>query len=97
MEQNIEYTVFYEEAEEGGWLAHIPALNGITTEADTLDEVKIMAEDAIKCYLETLHFKNLPIPRDVFKSPIVGKLSVSLKHESQTTCYTTKKIDKSFA
>lgn len=78
MEKQLEYTVIYEEAEEGGWLAHVPALNGITTEADTLEDAQAMAQDAIKCYLNTLHLKNLPFPEDVFTSPIIAKLAISL-------------------
>ncbi len=41
------YTVIYEVAEEGGYYAHIPALE-ITTEGETLAEAKEMARDAIE-------------------------------------------------
>jgi predicted RNase H-like HicB family nuclease len=36
-----EYTVIFEPAEEGGYLAHVPALNGLTTEGETLEEAII--------------------------------------------------------
>ena len=57
-----QYTVVFEPAEEGGFLAHVPTLNGITTQGETLEEAKRMAEDAIKGYLETLMQDDLPIP-----------------------------------
>ena len=41
-----EYTVIFEE-EDGIWLAHVPALNGLTTEGETIPEAKAMVRDAI--------------------------------------------------
>ena len=41
-----EYTVIFEE-EDGIWLAHVPALNGLTTEGETIEEAKAMVKDAI--------------------------------------------------
>ena len=55
------YTVIYEAAEEGGYYAHIPALD-ITTEGETLDEAKEMARDAIENTLACLREQNLPLP-----------------------------------
>ena len=49
-----EYTVSFEPAEEGGYIVHVPALPGLVTEGDTLDEAKEMARDAIKCHLASL-------------------------------------------
>lgn len=49
---NTNCTVIYEPAEEGGWLACVPALNDLTTEGETLEEAKAMAYDAIRGYLE---------------------------------------------
>ena len=42
------YTVLFEPAEEGGYVATCPALPGLVTEGDTLDEVRVMVRDAIK-------------------------------------------------
>ncbi len=36
--KEYEYTVIFEPAEEGGWLAHVPALNGLTTEGETWED-----------------------------------------------------------
>jgi predicted RNase H-like HicB family nuclease len=55
------YTVIYEPAEDGGFYAHIPALD-ITTEGDTLTEAKEMARDAIENTLACLRDLDLPIP-----------------------------------
>jgi predicted RNase H-like HicB family nuclease len=60
--REFKYTVIFEPAEEGGYVVHVPALPGVATEGDTLEEAKAMALDAIKGYLETLMEMNLPIP-----------------------------------
>jgi len=57
------YTVIYESAKEGGFYAHIPALD-ITTEGETLDEAKEMARDAIENTLACLREMNRPIPEE---------------------------------
>jgi len=58
------YTVIYEPAEEGGYVAHIPALNNLATQGETLEEAKAMAIDAINGYIETLEELNQSIPED---------------------------------
>jgi antitoxin HicB len=57
------YTVMYEPAEEGGFYAHIPALD-VITEGATLDEAKEMARDAIENTLACLKEQKLPIPEE---------------------------------
>ena len=77
-----EYTVIYEPAEEGGYIVHIPILNGLATQGETLEEARAMAKDAIKCYIESLQELNLPIPDDTINAqPSVlnlEKLAISL-------------------
>lgn len=51
------YTVIFEPAEEGGSVT-CPALPGLVTEGDTLEEARIMAADAIRAYLESLRKDN---------------------------------------
>ena len=58
------YTVFLEAAEEGGFVVTCPALPGLVTEGDTLEEAREMAQDAIRAYLESLRKDHLPIPLD---------------------------------
>ena len=73
-----EYTVIFEE-EDGIWLAHVPALNGLTTEGETFEEAKMMVKDAIKGYLETLQKNHLQIPSDELEGePVMQKIPVTL-------------------
>jgi predicted RNase H-like HicB family nuclease len=59
------YTVLYEPAEEGGYVVTVPALPGLVTEGDTLEEAREMAKDAIKGYIESLVQDGQPIPGDI--------------------------------
>jgi antitoxin HicB len=57
------YTVVFEPDDEaGGYTATCPALPGLVTEGDTLEEARAMAADAIRCYLESLRKDGLPLP-----------------------------------
>ncbi|MCI0690604.1 type II toxin-antitoxin system HicB family antitoxin [candidate division KSB1 bacterium] len=47
------YTAFFEPLVEGGYNAVVPAIPEIRTFGETLDDAKAMAEDAIRCYLES--------------------------------------------
>jgi predicted RNase H-like HicB family nuclease len=72
----FQYTVLFEPAEEGGFVATCPALPGLVTEGDTLEEAREMAQDAIRAYLESLHKDNLPVPAD--RSPFKEEIRVVL-------------------
>lgn len=65
------YTVIFEQAEEGGWTAEVPALNHLTTQGETLEEAMAMAHDAIEGYLEVLSMKSLPIPNEAEEQRII--------------------------
>ena len=56
MEANGKYsfTMLFEPAEEGGYVVTCPALPGLVTEGDTIEEARRMAEDALRGYLESL-------------------------------------------
>ncbi len=56
------YTVLFEPAEEGGYVVTCPALPGLVTEGNTLEEARAMAVDAIRGYLESLAKDGLPDP-----------------------------------
>ena len=58
------YTVLFEPAEEGGYVVTCPALPGLVTEGDTLEEARAMAVDAIRGYLEALAQDGLPAPEN---------------------------------
>ena len=58
------FTVLFEPAEGGGYVVTCPALAGLVTEGDTLEEARDMAADAIHGYLESLRKDGQPIPAD---------------------------------
>jgi antitoxin HicB len=65
--QEYTFTVVFEPDEEvGGFVATCPALPGLVTEGDTLEEARAMAADAIRGYLESLANHGQPIPRGEF-------------------------------
>ena len=71
------YTVLFEPAEEGGYVVTCPALPGLVTEGDSLDEAREMARDAIRGYLESLHKDGLPAPEDV--KPSAGAVNEEIE------------------
>lgn len=46
------------EAEEGGFIVTVPALDGCITEGDTMEDALENAKEAILCYLEGLEKLN---------------------------------------
>jgi len=75
------YTVLFEPAEEGGYIVSCPALPGLVTEGDTLDEARARAVDAIRGYLESLQKDGLPIPADtkLAADPVKEEIRVDLQ------------------
>lgn len=75
------YTILYEPAEEGGYVVTCPALPGLVTEGETLDEARAMAKDAIRAYLESLRKDGLPIPPDkkIMLEPIKEEVTIPLE------------------
>jgi predicted RNase H-like HicB family nuclease len=73
------FTVLFEAAEEGGYVATCPALPGLVTQGETLEEARAMAADAIRGYIESLQKDGLPIPRDTpDRQPIKETVRVSV-------------------
>ncbi len=58
------FTLLFEPAEEGGYVVTCPALPGLVTEGDSLEEARSMAKDAVRGYIESLRKDGLPIPAD---------------------------------
>jgi antitoxin HicB len=58
-----QYTAVFEPAPEGGFTVTVPALPGLVTEGDTIEEARAMVKDAIRGYLESLvkHGEEIPI------------------------------------
>ncbi len=63
-EKRHHYTVVFEPAEEGGYVAHVPALPGLWTQGETLAEAREMVKDAIAGHIEGLLKSGDPIPAD---------------------------------
>ena len=59
--RSYRYTVLFEPAEEGGYVATIPVLR-IATQGETLREARAMARDAIRCFIESLAKDGEEIP-----------------------------------
>jgi antitoxin HicB len=64
------FTVLVEPNEPDGYLVTCPALPGIVTEGDTLDEAFAMAKDAIEGYLKSLVKNGEAIPEDKMAYPV---------------------------
>lgn len=79
-ETEYQYTVYFEPAEEGGFVVTCPALPGLVTEGDTIEEAREMARDAIRAYLESLQKDGQPIPREkkAFPDPVKEQIRVAL-------------------
>lgn len=77
MENVYHYTVVFEPAEEGGYVALVPALPGCVTEGETLDEARAMAQEAILGYLEILRKHGEEIPREQGE-PVMESVAVTL-------------------
>ncbi len=74
------YTVLFQPAAEGGFVVTCPALPGLVTEGDTLEEARAMAQDAILAYLESLRKDHLPIPSD--RMPVKEEVRVRLSESA---------------
>lgn len=74
------YTILFEPVEEGGYVVTCPALPGLVTEGDTLEEAREMARDAIRGYLESLQKDGLPIPADkpIALDPVKEKIRIAV-------------------
>jgi predicted RNase H-like HicB family nuclease len=62
--RRFHYTVLFERAEEGGYVAHVPALPGLWTQSQTLAETRAMVREAILGFIEGLVKLGEPIPPD---------------------------------
>lgn len=58
------YSVFYEQAPEGGFAAFVPALPGCHTQGETLEETERNVKEAITVYLESLTAAGEAIPEE---------------------------------
>lgn len=70
--ETFTYTVVLDRDPAGGFVATCPALEGVVTEGDTVEEALEMVRDAIRGYLESLRKDGveIPIERESIVSPI---------------------------
>jgi antitoxin HicB len=74
--RQYDYTVLLDPDEEGGYAVTVPALPGVVTQGDTLEEALEMARDAIALYLEDLIADGEPIPTEHLP-PQLAKVTVA--------------------
>jgi predicted RNase H-like HicB family nuclease len=60
----LSYSVFYEQAPEGGYAAFVPALPGCHTQGENLEEAERNVKEAIALYLESLAAHGEAIPEE---------------------------------
>lgn len=78
MVQEYRYTAVFELAEEGGYIVTFPAIPGLATQGETLDEARAMASDCLKAYLESLAKDGEPVPYEAPGEPITERVTVAL-------------------
>ena len=71
----MEYRIVLEpDLEDGGFVAHCPALPGCYSEGDTREEALANIKEAIEAYIESLQKDCLPAPADT--KPEIMKIKV---------------------
>jgi predicted RNase H-like HicB family nuclease len=62
--KTFSYSVYYEQASEGGYVAFVPALPGCHTQGETLEETERNVKEAIALYLESVAAHGEAIPEE---------------------------------
>lgn len=62
--KTVSYSVFYEQAPEGGYVTFVPALPGCHTQGESLEETERNVKEAIALYLESLAAHGEAIPEE---------------------------------
>ena len=75
-EKQYRYTVVFERMREGGYNVIVPAIPEICTFGETLAEARQMAEDAIRCFIESALKTGESIPPDV--EPALEQVAITL-------------------
>ena len=70
------YTVLFEPLPEGGYQVIVPAIREIITYGRTMEEAREMAQDALRCFLESARKAGEPIPQDI--EPATERIAVTL-------------------
>ena len=59
-----QYTAIFELNENNGYTVTVPSLPGLVTEGKNLEAARLMAEDAIRCYIEGLKKAREKVPEE---------------------------------
>ena len=79
MEKTYQYTVIFEQDEDGIYVVDVPALPGCHSEGRTLKEAEKNIREAILCYLEGLQVVGEEIPiEQPTRLPLAKAIQVSL-------------------
>jgi len=70
--KTFSYSVFYEQAPEGGYVAVVPILPGCHTQGESLEEAERNVKEAIAVYLESLaaHGDAIPVEGPSFQGRV---------------------------
>ena len=71
----LSFTVIYEEALEGGYIAFVPSLPGCHTQGESIEETEKNIKESIELYLESLESHDETIPKE--KRILQGKVEVN--------------------
>jgi len=72
----LSFSVIYEAAPEGGYVAYIPTLPGCHTQGNTLEEAEKNIKEAILVYLESLLSHKEVLPRET--RILQGKIEIQI-------------------
>ncbi|HVZ17659.1 MAG TPA: type II toxin-antitoxin system HicB family antitoxin [Terriglobales bacterium] len=78
MVREASYTAVFEPAEEGGFVVTFPAIPGLATQGETLDEARAMAVDCLRTYLESLEMDGEEPPYEAPGTPVTERVKVAL-------------------
>jgi predicted RNase H-like HicB family nuclease len=73
--RELNFTILMQPGRRGGFIARCPAMPGVVSEGDTLEEARAQAAEAIRGYLEYLRTNGEPIPADV--EPVQERIAIS--------------------
>lgn len=71
----LKYTVVFEPAEEGGYVASVPVLPGCLSQGETFEEATKMIKDAISGYVAVLKEKGQEVPKES-EEVVISKVEI---------------------
>jgi predicted RNase H-like HicB family nuclease len=75
--EEYSYTAVFEAAEEGGYVVSFPAIPGLATQGETLDEARAMAADCLQAFLESLRIDGEAPPYEAPGTPLTERIRIS--------------------